>query len=300
LTVLFAAEAPALANAAPPHESGEESTEAEAEAAAESDPALDEAATRARALFFDGSAQFSAADYDGAIEKFTEALKIVTSAGLDPKIRGALLINLARAHRKAYDTSRDLTHLRVSLDIYNRIDREAERGGYSAEDVSDATKGLEQLTKQIAEIEAQEREAKQAPPPAAEPSPGSGDEGDEDDESSGKRNAGIALAAAGGVLLAGGVGALAWGTTYKGYAEQSVADAGEEGFESANEYIDMLQGRGVQWMAAGGVAAGIGVAGLVTGIVMVSKSKKTTESARLRVAPQAGRGTAGLTVFGRF
>ena len=88
---------------------GEPAPEAEAP---EEEEELSAEAKRTQQLFFDGSAQFSAADYTGAIEKFTEALKIVTKEGLDPTIRGALLINLARAHRKAYEVSRDVTHLR--------------------------------------------------------------------------------------------------------------------------------------------------------------------------------------------
>jgi hypothetical protein len=264
-------------------------TGAEEEAA----PELSEEAKRAQQLFYDGSAQFSAADYTGAIEKFTEALKIVTSEGLDPTIRGALLINLARAHLKAYDVSRDVTHLRSAREIYSRIIREADRAGYSDDDIKESETGLEELDAKLAELEAQDS----APSPAPT---STNSEQDEGEAGGGKRTIGIALAASGGVLIAGGAGALGWGTTYESFAEDSVAESGEQGFESANEYIDQQKQRGQQWMIAGGAAAGVGLAVLVTGVVLIVKDGKEQKSAKLNLSPVVSRAGSGLVLTGRF
>jgi hypothetical protein len=284
------AEAPETSQDQP---SGEQ--DAPEEEAAEEAEELSAEGKRAQQLFFDGSAQFSAADYTGAIEKFTEALKIVTKEGLDPTIRGALLINLARAHRKAYDVSRDLTHLRSSLEIYSRITREAERGGYSEDDVQEATEGYAEIEAQLAQIEDDEKKSS-APSAATAPS---SDPSSQEDGSS-KRTLGIALAATGGVLLAGGAGALGWGTTFKGYAEDTVADSGEEGFESADEHIAQQEKAGVTWMAAGGAAAAVGLAGLITGVVIIVKDGKARKNARLSFSPIASRQSTGVMISGRF
>ena len=122
---------------------------------------------RAQKLYEEGSASFSAADYEGAIEKFTAVLRIAeTSDSFGHHVRSALLLNLARAHRSQYRIDNELKRLRLALEIYERLLREAEANLYPPEDVAEAEQGRDELKAQIAEREA----ASETPAPVtAEP-----------------------------------------------------------------------------------------------------------------------------------
>ena len=90
------------------------------------DPEADADWAEAERLFRQGSARYAAADYAAAIEAFQAALELVLKHDFDPAVELGLLVNLARAHVRAFEVDRDLMHLRTALEIYRRIERGAE------------------------------------------------------------------------------------------------------------------------------------------------------------------------------
>ncbi len=249
---------------------------------------------RMQKLFYEGSARYSAANYTGAIESFTAALEIVTRTGADPSVRGALLLNLAKSHVKAYDVSSEIRHLRTAREIYGRYASEAEPAGYPPDDASDATAQIAALEQQIASIEAASKPAPAPDGPTPPTTAGAADPG------KGKRNLGIALAAGGGAFVAGGIGALVFGTTFKPAANKQIKDMMQGGTTEANNYLERETLKGNIWMGVGATMATVGAAGLAVGIVLMVKNKKPANAAHLRWAPTVARGTIGLSLDGRF
>jgi hypothetical protein len=262
---------------------------------------------QAKELYDEGSTLYSAADYNGAIQKFTEALKIVTTQGSDDDfaIRGALLLNIAQAHVHAHDIDADLSHLRAARSIYNRFVDEADRGaGYDQKDVATSRTAIEELDLKI--DEAEDRAGKPGPGPS-EPGPaGPGST----DELMRTRGIGIGLLVPGVVLVVGGVGVLAYGTTFRNFALQSVRDdANDQSLQYGDldaeqkAHVDDETSKGRIWMAVGGVAAGIGVAGVAVGAVFLAKAarlQKKSKPPTTSLVPTLGPGTAGLSLSGRF
>lgn len=123
------------------------------EGAAE-DPAL----TEAKGLYKEGEIKFQTADYEEALALWKRAFAILPDGDEHRAIRHALVYNIAEAHSRAYEISRNPTHLRkakILLENY-RADHRALYG-----DEADAVKEraevddrIAQLDKKIAESEA--------------------------------------------------------------------------------------------------------------------------------------------------
>lgn len=171
----LAASRPAAAAPEPAPSEASEPAGAEPDAAASdaataaSEPGADEPAsetplTLARRLYDEGTVAYSASDYDQAIEKFTAALRIISTQDVDvgADTRALLLYNLATAHRKAYEMSRALEHLRKAIDLYDRIEREAPDAGYSADTVMQARDARAALEPTLREQEAKAAAAQRA------------------------------------------------------------------------------------------------------------------------------------------
>jgi tetratricopeptide (TPR) repeat protein len=264
---------------------------------------------RAKELYNEGSSLYSAADYNGAIERFTDALKIVTSEGSADEyvIRGALLLNIAQAHIHAYEVDADVGHLRAAKSIYQRFVDEAERGsGYDQADVDEARRQLDQLPQKIEEHDA--RTPKNDGRPTTDGNPPPRDDGPKEAQIVRTRSIGIGLVIAGSVAFAGGAGVLGWGTTFRRFAIQSVIDEGGDPDRTpadfTNEekaYVDQQTTLGIVWMVAGGVAALVGGAGIGVGAWQLAKAKKMKkQSNAVALTPLLTRDLAGLSVSGRF
>ena len=108
---------------------------------------------RAQRLYREGEALYSAANYPAAIDKFTEALSLISSgqAEFDADTRGLLLLNLATAHERAYNVDPDLVHLRTSLEVLTRIVDESETLGYGEQVVADAKEARVRVEAKLAE-----------------------------------------------------------------------------------------------------------------------------------------------------
>lgn len=259
---------------------------------------------RAEELYRQGSASYSAADYEGAVLRFTEALQVVESAEVGPGVRSALLFNLGEANRALYRTQRDPKYLRIASEIYGRLIREGPSAGYPQGDIDEAKQRLEEVDAKLAKLE-EERAAdpKPAPRPVSEPQPeptpasapspaGPRDEGP-------KTGMPIGLIATGSVLTAAGVGALVLGTRFEPRAEQEAEGRDDLDASTISDFMDEERKKGHIWMGVGGGAMAVGVGLIVGGAVVLAKRKRAARATALGVAPTLGRVT-GLTLTGRF
>ena len=117
----------------------------DAEPAAE-DPAL----TEAKGLYKEGEIKFQTADYEEALALWKRAFAILPDGDEHRSIRHALVYNIAEAHSRAYEVSRNPTHLRkakILLDTY-RADHRALYG-----DDPDAVKERSEVDDRIAELD---------------------------------------------------------------------------------------------------------------------------------------------------
>jgi hypothetical protein len=252
----------------------------------------DSARERAKRLYTEGSALYSASDYTGAIEKFTEALKAVTLASdLDPGVRGALIFNLGKAHMKAYSIDEDASHLRTARDLFQRHISESRDYGYDEAEIARTQEELATVEAQLAEIEAEATTEPEEPTKPGEPAP-------EDTKKGRKRGLGIGLLVGGSVLFAGGIGMLAFGSGFRKAAEDEVEDPDNPTTEE-QDFINQETKKGRVWMGAGGAVMALGVAGIVVGAVFLVKAKKNRE-AKVSIAPMLGNDWAGATIAGRF
>jgi tetratricopeptide (TPR) repeat protein len=259
--------------------------------------------SEAEALYNEGQVLYQSADYNGAIAKFTEALGEATDAGSKNfNVRGLLLYNIGKAHIKAYEIDRDLSHLRQARTIYKQFikdaDIEAMFAEFNPQDVADAQQELRALEMRLEGLEnadKPERGIPPAPPPIEAPV-----------DWKKPRNTGIGLTIAGSAVLIGGVAILAAGSTLRPTAESDVAKLAGMGvpldhpaWAEGDTYITQETKRGKTLMAVGGSLAGVGLIGAGVGIAYLVKAKKLREG---RVTPTVALSPtfSGIVVSGRF
>lgn len=266
---------------------------------------------KAEELYLEGSALYTAGDYQGAINAFTEALKVVTrEGGLEPEVRGGLVFNLAQAHVRAHGIDRDITHLRVARDLYKRLLAEADDAEYSPEVRARTQEQLTAVEDQLAELEKQPQ-----PPPPRSPDPGTeaADDGAKPDKARKKRKpwtpekkkraGAIALLASGAAVAGGGLGVLIWGARLKPNAEASVGDPNNLTPNEERRIEDETR-RGRTFMGVGGAIMAVGAGMIAGGAVLLSRTPKPAKgpgsAMLLRVEPVFGRRYTGVTVGARF
>lgn len=272
-----------------------------AHAAQEPDPLQD--------LFYKGTAEYSAADYAGAIKTFTEALALATQRGSKSEIRSALLVNLARAHVKLYGVEEGAKQLRSAREVYTRVIEEADGFGYPESDVAMAKEGLAEVERLLAAHEDKQAAKTPAPAPvavgpasegpAAQPSSPSDPASDGGGDRNPRRAAAIASLSVGSVFVAGGVVSLIWGSTFESHANQSIADT-DNPAEDVDTYRNNEIRKGRIWMGVGGAAAAVGLAGVVTGAVLLVRGNKGPGPTAWRISPMLSRQGGGVGVSGRF
>jgi len=153
---------PAIAEAAAPEpEAGDE------------DPAL----TEAKALYKDGETKFQIADYEEALNSWKRAYGMLSDGEDTRAIRHALVYNIARAHSKAYEVTRNPTHLRKAKLLLENY-RAEHRALYG--DAPEALKDRGEADDRIAELEvkiAASEAAGETSSPLSEPRPEPTDDG---------------------------------------------------------------------------------------------------------------------------
>lgn len=242
---------------------------------------------RARLLHAEGTAAYEAADYPGAIEKFTAALKIVMAEGGTDEntAKQALLYNIAKAHEKAYEMDEDPVHLRQALSLYTRY-KESVTAPKDKEDAQAKINALQlRLTKPTPSV---------VSPKTTTPKPVVPDW-------KRPRNIGISLMVAGGGAFVGGVVMAVLGSRYESNARDQVRKLDDLGVPEDHParmqgatFIQQEAKKGKILMGLGGSLAGVGAVLVGTGAGFVVKAKRTRLSARVTTT------YVGLTVSGKF
>ncbi len=278
----------------------------------------------AKTLYDKASAKYSAADYKGAVEYFTAALEKATQEDLSYRVRGALLFNLAKSHVKAYEElDRDISHLRSARSIYKRYLDEAPASDGDYQDTAEAKSELARVETML-----EEAEKKLAAERAA--NPGGGVDADAIrrqaqleaerlqmlKKAGDHKTNGIVLSVVGGVFVVGGVGFLAWGSTFGPFAEEEIrldrpVEQRDDPFNDQEQaYYDDQVRNGKIWMGVGGGAMAVGAGVVGVGVWQLLKAKKlrkqveagteTDPVSTIRLTPTYGRGQAGLQFGMRF
>jgi len=255
------------------------------------DEPKNEVREEAIALYRAGASLYSAADYVGAIDKFTQALALTSGgeASFDADTRGLLLFNLATAHDRAYNVDADVTHLRQAKELLERIVREGAAHGYSAALVDQSSEALERVTARLDEIEAAQakEEAAKAEADRQAKAEAEAREADRPDPNAGRGLiiGGAAMTGLGVASSAIWIAGVAIGSRATGEVEDSVLPSDEEArIESigSGKTANTL-------VVAGAVVSGVlvttGVALLVVGL----KKRKNARS-RLACAPSVSPG----------
>jgi len=268
-------------------------------APADSSPQMEEAAV----LYQDGTTMFKAADYPGAIDKFTMALGIVSSIDGDERTQLTLLYNIASAHEKQFEIDKDIAHLRQALQLYRRYEEfVAGTGEFEEEwEVEPRITSLENKLKTHDQIQRNREEAKREGPP---PPPRS--VVTDDLEWKKPRNLGIGLVVTGGAATIGGVVMAVLGSRFEGNAQVQVdklADMGvpmdDPAWAQGEKFVEDEKHRGNILMGVGATVAVVGAAGVGVGSYYLIKSKRLHEGS-VAVLPALSPSFAGVRISGRF
>ena len=279
-----------------------------AAAPAEAGPAQEADLSEAKRLYNEGTVRYEAADFAGAIESFTLALSELRSEGInDFSIRGLLLFNIGRTHMRAYEIDGEVEHLLQARTIFTSFVEEAH--GHPDQvapgDIEEAKTRLEEIEGLLASRDDPASEGDAIQPSTDTPADSGVDQADERDPKR-LRASGIGLSVAGAALIGGGVGMIAWGAGFAPAARAQVAELDtldlppdSPAYADGEAHIATERRKGTAWMAAGGVAAALGVAGLAVGIRQLVVAKRVRER-RVSAVGSFGPEMVWLGVTGRF
>ena len=250
-------------------------------------------------MFIEGVNLYETSDYQGAIDKFTQAY------GFSRQIEGeerrgkalhALQFNLARAHLKMHEIDEDAQHIRTAIDLLGKyldrgdeygVDRDAELLLQQAEAALEAVnEGGASATPEPASAE------EQTPQDPSEQGSGA----DRADTPSAKK-----LRVGGYVFV--GLAAASLGVMGGGMAMAKKADGDFDTAGTSGPFED-AQRRGKLGNAltiSGAVMAGVFAVAGVTVLVVAAKARgRAGRTARVNIAPMTGRAGTGLMLGGRF
>jgi tetratricopeptide (TPR) repeat protein len=274
-------------------------------------PAEDSSTADAEAIFRRGQTKYETADYNGAIELWTEAYGLIDSTPENASIKALLIYNLAQAHVKAYELDAQEIHLKQAqqllISFRNNLallyDEPAQLAEETATvegklaEIDAMITALEQAKAAAAEQNKPEPEPEPEPEPKPEPPPPAGPSGKP-------------LIISGGVLLGVGVGLGALGIVgaVMGSNAEDISDLQPLQLDEREQrYASGYTGNIL--LIVGAVGAGLL---LPTGAALIgvgakrNKAHAATRSRleQLRVGPSfsggSGRGLTGISITGRF
>lgn len=263
----------------------------------------------AEVIFRRGQAKYETADYNGAIELWTEAYALVDSTPENAAIKALLIYNLAQAHIKAFEIDDDAVHLKQAKQLLDsfaanlpmlyddpaQLDEERGKVDELLEEIDEKLAAHDPAT-----VEPETEVDTNPDPPAPVVEPGT----DEVDRAPGS---GKPLVIAGGVVLGlgvlGGVATIVGSVIATGANDISGIDrndlvAREDQFAVGRE--------GNITTVVGSITAGVlvptGVALIVVGVLRNKKAKRQTSSSAAlpMLSPSFGPAGAGLSLSGRF
>lgn len=253
------------------------------------EPAEDPTLAEAKTLYEAGLADYETFEYEGAIEKWTQAFGKLGAAADTAEMRNAIVYNIARAREKAYEQSGDIGHLRKAKALLERyVEEETATDAYDPDDVATARKRVDELGARIAELE---KAAKPGPAPAAKPA---------DDRHAPRPGRGYVIA--GGVLMGLGIGLVVGGVTAGAVLGQQADDdvAGFDAVGDEDERTDRIDdGQRANRLLVASAATGGALA--ITGIALLAVGlAKRRKAARTAVVPVLTPAVTGIAVSGRF
>jgi hypothetical protein len=274
-------------------------------AAAWTGPAESSPNAEAEAMFRKGQAKYETADYNGAIDLWTEAYALVESTPETASIKALLLFNLAQAHVKAYELDEDPIHLKQAQQLLQSF-----RANLSLlyEDKAQLDEETRKVDEKLAEIDAlitkletpepePEPEPEEPPPPEVVP-----DEQPTSDNGKPPRT-GKSLIIEGGIFLGIGVvfGGVAIAGTIVGSGANDIGDLDPNDLAQREQRFDSGR-RGNIMLLVGSIGAGvlipIGAALIAVGAKRNKEAKRNTAMLQhTRIGPNFA---GGLTISGRF
>ncbi|MGH1340012.1 MAG: hypothetical protein ACRBN8_00565 [Nannocystales bacterium] len=244
----------------------------------------------AEVLYKRGRSSFETANYLEAIDLWEEAYGLIQDVPENAAIKAALIYNIAAAQEKAYDIDTDITHLRQAAVLMETYARSVP-ALYGDED--EAQVELDKIDKRMAELRQRIEEAESGSEVApTEPQPEHPDIEPTFKPDPRAKPLIIAGAVTAGVGVVG-LGLMAGGLSMGSSANELGDDVS---LEDRREQFD--RGRLGNTLAyVGGAAGGVF---LVTGAVLLGIGLKKRSAGTMAVTPWGGRGTAGMSVGGRF
>jgi tetratricopeptide (TPR) repeat protein len=266
-------------------------------------------ADQAEAMFRRGQAKYETADYNGAIELWTEAYALVDSSTENASIKALLIYNLAQAHLKAFELDKDQIHLKQALQLLQSFRSNLTLIHEDPTEIDEETRKVEERIKEVEGMlaELERAEAREDPDPAPTEAPIEAPiavvEPAQDAEPKGQdARSGTPLIAAGGTIV--GLGAL-FGVTgiVGGLLASSANDISDlERDDLIGREDQFATGRaGNAMLIVGSVGAGVlvptGVALLVVGVLR-NKQLDRHRAALPRSTPRVGPSFGGVWGMG--
>lgn len=248
---------------------------------------------KAEALYDEGSGLYDAADYAGAIQKFTAALALVKTSDSQEAsaVKRPLLWNIAIAHERSFAVDHDVKHLRQAQILYRNY--VLLLGENEADARAEADTNLARVQKLL-----DEQAAHPVPPPRpVEPVT------DAPPHRVSKRDLkiGVGLLVPGVVSVATGAVLVGVGSTYEPNARAQVnklsdlgVPQGDPAWQQGDRFIAQERRKGHTLMAVGGTLVGVGAVLAGVGTYYVVRWKRS----RVRATPTVG--IFGVTLSGRF
>jgi tetratricopeptide (TPR) repeat protein len=218
----------------------------------------------ARELHGQAQTRYEMFDYEGAIEAWMEAYRMLRNDESATSIRNAIVFNIATARLKAYEVDKDVQHLQQAVLLLRKYLKDYTNLNADAENMDEETEKirqkLEELNAMISAVEPEEEETPDAPFPANQgPSTPLGPPGKKDKKISGLTYGGIA-----GIALGlGGLGLMGYGMSRASTWQSRYEDFPDDRGQIADE------GNTANTMSViGGAVGGVFLAAGVTLVVL--------------------------------